>query len=87
MTHTPRYSPHLWVEYFPFPSVILQFWFTTGAARVQVAAVSRDRRGHCFTFIIESLFFPTPGITSVKPLRGEGMEKGEPRAKGFISVC
>lgn len=66
--------------------LILQFWCTTSAARVQVAAVSRDRRRSCFTFI-ERLFFPTLRVTSVKPLHEEGMEKGEPRARGFISVC
>lgn len=64
--------------------LMLGCWRRTSAAGVRAAVVRWDRRGHCLTFTSDSLFFfPTLGITRVKPLRGEGREKWERRAKGF----
>lgn len=79
----PHHHPHPWVRCFPFHLLMPRWWCRTSAARVQAAAVRRDRRGHCSTSIGDNLFFPTPGVTPVEPLHGEGREKWKHKSKGF----
>lgn len=65
--------------------LMLRCWCTTSTAWVRAAAVRRDRRGHCFTFISDSLF-PHPGSHPCEtPSWGGQGEARAQRAEGFIS--
>lgn len=67
-----------------FHSCLLMLWCLgrASAVQVQMAVVTRDRRGHSFAFISDNLLFPTLGVTRGLPSWGG---QGEVRAKAFIS--
>lgn len=66
-----------------FYSHLLMLWCLGRASAVQVemAVVTRDRRGHSLAFISDSLLLPTLGVTHVECLHGEGRERW--KHKGF----
>lgn len=80
----PHHRPHPWVEYFPFPSFNARMLAQDQCCWGASSSGEMGQERALFDFHQwQSLFFPTLGVTRVKPLRGEGREKWEHRAKGF----